>query len=40
MKSRDIWITEVDLQRLLYEKLGRAHVVSATDVPPEVVTTC
>ena len=58
MKSRDIWVTDFDLERLrkllagtrlwssrdrehlerLDEELGRAHVVSATDSPPEVVT--
>jgi hypothetical protein len=54
MKSRDIWITDFDLERLrkllegtrlwgsrdrehlehLDEELGRAHVVSATEIPP------
>jgi regulator of nucleoside diphosphate kinase len=58
MEHRDIWVTDVDLQRLrkllegtrmwstrdrehleqLHEELGRAHVVPAPDIPPDVVT--
>lgn len=58
MESRDIWVTDSDLERLrrllegtqtwsprdrehlerLHEELHRAHVVPATDIPPDVVT--